>query len=291
MARVKRERDRFVGFVLEGVDGIPGIGPLRGHARFVDDQHAARWMSTCASHFSARRDRHRLVADASRQCSAALGDRLVVNDDVFDWDDLPASVAVFGPGVIGLELGQALHPPRRAGPDVRPRRRVGPLTDPAVRDDAVRSVRARSSTSTPMPKCSASSAYGDGVAVRYRGLDGRRREAVVDYVLAATGRAPNVRGGSVSEHTGTRARRPRRRRSSTGARCSAGQPDLHRRRRQRRPAAAARGGGRRPHRGRQRRTLPAVQPGLRRTPLGVVFTDPQIAMVGRRFAELDAASS
>ena len=38
-----------------------------------------------------------------------LGDRLVVNDDIFDWDTLPESVAVFGPGVIGLELGQALH--------------------------------------------------------------------------------------------------------------------------------------------------------------------------------------
>ncbi|MCL1478207.1 MAG: hypothetical protein MH219_12065 [Marinobacter sp.] len=32
----------------------------------------------------------------------------MVNDDLFDWHDLPASVAVFGPGVIGLELGQAL---------------------------------------------------------------------------------------------------------------------------------------------------------------------------------------
>jgi len=37
------------------------------------------------------------------------GDKLIVNDDVFDWDDLPESAAVFGAGVIGLELGQALH--------------------------------------------------------------------------------------------------------------------------------------------------------------------------------------
>jgi len=39
----------------------------------------------------------------------ALSDRLLINDDVFDWADLPGSVAVVGPGVIGLELGQALH--------------------------------------------------------------------------------------------------------------------------------------------------------------------------------------
>ena len=27
----------------------------------------------------------------------ALGDRAIVNDDIFAWDDLPGSVAVFGP--------------------------------------------------------------------------------------------------------------------------------------------------------------------------------------------------
>src|SRR6185436_1033136 len=36
MARVKRERDRFVGFVLKGVDSIPAADRVRGHARFVD---------------------------------------------------------------------------------------------------------------------------------------------------------------------------------------------------------------------------------------------------------------
>lgn len=37
----------------------------------------------------------------------AARDRLIVNDDVFDWNDLPDSAAVFGAGVIAL--GQALH--------------------------------------------------------------------------------------------------------------------------------------------------------------------------------------
>src|SRR5437762_5319105 len=36
MARVRRERDRFVGFVLRGVDEIPESDRIRGHARFVD---------------------------------------------------------------------------------------------------------------------------------------------------------------------------------------------------------------------------------------------------------------
>ena len=71
----------------------------------------------------------------------ALGDRLIVNDDVFDWNDLPRSVAVVGAGVIGLELAQALH---RLGVRVRlygRSERVGPLTDPALQALARRGVR------------------------------------------------------------------------------------------------------------------------------------------------------
>src|SRR4051795_50916 len=36
MARVKRERDRFVGFVLDGVDNIPLEDRIRGYAKFRD---------------------------------------------------------------------------------------------------------------------------------------------------------------------------------------------------------------------------------------------------------------
>src|SRR5687767_15249200 len=35
MERVRRERDRFVGFVLEGVESFPEEDKLRGHARFT----------------------------------------------------------------------------------------------------------------------------------------------------------------------------------------------------------------------------------------------------------------
>src|SRR4051812_23186010 len=36
MARVRRERDRFVGFVLEGVEAIAPEDRIRGMTRFVD---------------------------------------------------------------------------------------------------------------------------------------------------------------------------------------------------------------------------------------------------------------
>ena len=37
MARVRSERDRFVGFVVDAVEHWPAEHRLQGHARFVDD--------------------------------------------------------------------------------------------------------------------------------------------------------------------------------------------------------------------------------------------------------------
>jgi dihydrolipoamide dehydrogenase len=130
MARVRSERDRFVGFVVDAVQAWPAENRLHGHARFLDDHT----LQVGDQRVHARRI---VIATGSRPAvpdgwRAALGDRLLVNDDVFSWTDLPASLAVVGTGVIGLELAQALH---RLGVRVRLYGRspaVGPLTDPAL---------------------------------------------------------------------------------------------------------------------------------------------------------------
>ena len=82
MQRVRTERDRFVGFVLDAVEGWPAADKVRGHAQFVapnelrvDDhtQVLARQVviaTGLASH----------VPDGWRE---ALGDRLITSDDVF----------------------------------------------------------------------------------------------------------------------------------------------------------------------------------------------------------------
>src|SRR5260221_1607632 len=86
MARVRSERDRFVGFVLESVDEIPAAERIRGHARFVDENTLAIDGTTITA-------RAIVIATGSRPTVPpmleSLGERLIVNDDVFDWDDLP----------------------------------------------------------------------------------------------------------------------------------------------------------------------------------------------------------
>ena len=282
MSRVKRERDRFVGFVLEGVDAIPENDRLRGHARFVDD-HTLEVEGVACVGF----ERAVIASGSSPHIPPALeglGDRLIVNDDVFEWNDLPRSVAVFGPGVIGLELGQALH---RLGVDVVMFGRsghVGPFTDPVVRAYAERTFTEEFALDAHAEIRSVQR-VDDGVELRYRGPDLSERVKRVDYVIAATGRTPNVRALCL-ERTSLELD-PRgvpvfdRQTMQCGAHpifiagdANDDLPLLHEAADEGRIAGdnAAR--------------YPNVLAGLRRAPLAVVFSDPQIAVVGTRFADL-----
>jgi dihydrolipoamide dehydrogenase len=218
----------------------------------------------------------------------AAGDRLVVNDHIFDWVDLPRAVAVFGPGVIGLELGQALH---RLGVRVHVFGKgglLGPFTDPQVRNYAVRVFQQEFYLDTDAAVTSIERTR-EGVSVRY--LEGTSpREIAVDYVIAATGRTPNVRQLGL-ENTSLRldARGVPlfdRRTSQCGdshifiaGDANNDVPLLHEAADEGRIA------------GENAARFPHVRPGLRRAPLGVVFSDPQLAVVGTRYADLDPAST
>lgn len=191
MDRVRRERDRFVGFVVESAENIPTAQRIQGRARFLDDHRIQVGEHTIV------KARRIVIATGSKpgypKAFAELGDRLVVNDDIFEWQDLPGSVAVFGPGVIGLELGQALS---RLGVEVLmfgKSGKVGPLTDPAVMETA-RLALSREFYLDADSKVHRMERVENGVSIEYAGPDGRNRITVVDYVVAATGRTPSVAG-------------------------------------------------------------------------------------------------
>ena len=282
MERVRRERDRFVGFVLDSVDAMPPADRIRGRARFTDDRTIAIDDHTTIAFGSA------VIATGSTPAIApslrTLGDRLIVNDDVFEWTDLPRSVAIFGPGVIGLELGQALH---RLGVRVLLFGRsghVGPLSDPAIRACAT-SVFAAELALDLAAEVRSIEQTADGVDLRYRGPDGGERKESVDYVIAATGRAPNVRGLGLERttlaldamgvpvfdrHTMQCGTHP----IFIAGDASDDRPLLHEAADEGRIAGA------------NAARFPDLAPHLRRTPLAIVFTDPQIALAGARHIDL-----
>jgi len=289
MDRVKRERNRFVGFVLRGVDGIPTQDRVYRRARFLDD-HTLELDDGMRIGAKAI-----VIATGSSPSYPAsfkeLGDRLIINDDVFEWDDLPKSVAVIGPGVIGLELGQALH---RLGVRVvvlGRGGRIGPISDPEIRTYAVEAFN-REFTVDPDAHIANMRKTDGGVMIQYTTLKGQAVTETFEYVLAATGRTPNVRGlGLENTHLkldahGVPLYDPLTARtqgidgeSTIFIAGDAGNfiPLLHEAADEGRiagdnAALLARG--------------IAPLPGKRRAPLGVVFTEPQIAIVGAGHAKL-----
>ncbi|RAH98201.1 dihydrolipoyl dehydrogenase [Acuticoccus sediminis] len=189
MERVRRYRDRFVDAVLEGLHAIPAEMRLKGTARFMAD------------HLLTVTGEDRTVLVEAKRIVVATGSAPVVppafvhsapqtSDDLFDWPDLPASVAVFGTGIIGLELGQALA---RLGVRVRlfgKGEGLGPLTDEAV-SAAAREHLGASMEVVPDHELVNISGNMQGVTVEYR-VDGRTYSATFERMLVAVGRAPNV---------------------------------------------------------------------------------------------------
>ncbi len=282
MDRVRRERDRFVGFVVDTVESLPEEQRIRGMASFLDDHRIQTGEHTIVN-------AKRIVIATGSSPSyppsfAELGDRLVVNDDVFEWQALPKSVAVFGPGVVGLELGQALS---RLGVDVFMfglGGLIGPLTDPKVMDVA-RDTFTKEFFLDTDTKVQRMERVENGVEIEYLDVDGQKHVSVVDYVVAATGRTPNVSGLKLENtnlplnDTGIPEFDPDTLRVGQSHVFIAGdvnsdRPLLH--------EAADEG----EIAGTNAGSFPNVEAGQRRSSLSIVFSDPQIAMVGSRYSDL-----
>ena len=282
MARVKSERDRFAGFVVEAVDEIPSEDKIRGYAQFLD---ANRVQIDDHTIITAKRF---VIATGSRPSYPGVfnnfGDRLIINDDVFDWDDLPESVAVFGPGVIGLEIGQALH---RLGVKVKlfgVGGAIGPLTDPVVKDYA-NTVFAEEFYVDTDSNVSDMKQVGNKAELTYTDKQGVKHTEQFDYVLAATGRVPNTdklgleNTGIELDERGVPLADAHTMQCGNSHIFIAGDasnmiPLLHEASDQ--GTIAGQNAGRYPH----------VRAGLRRAKIAAVFSDPQIAMVGESFKEI-----
>ena len=135
MERVRRERDRFVGFVVDDVEAMPPEHRLDAQVEFIRDG-----VLGTADGREIHAQRIILATGTSPNIPETykpLGELAIVNDDVFDWQTLPDSVLVIGSGVIGIELGLALA---RLGVRVRTLNRSNSfahLGDPAVRAAAI----------------------------------------------------------------------------------------------------------------------------------------------------------
>ena len=283
MDRVRRERDRFVGFVLRAVDEHLEAGRLiRGRARFTDEQ-SLRVEDDTGRHIAQVRAAAFVVATGSSPFIPppfrGLGDRALVNDDIFSWTDLPESLLIAGTGVIGMELGQALH---RLGVRVcivGIGGRIGPLSDPAVKAEARRIFQSELDLHPDYQLQSIHRSAG-GVSVRFTS-EGVAHSGTYEAVLIAAGRRPRLAGLGLEAAGLDPLPRFHHRTCQLGdsnifiaGDASGHIPLLH--------EAADEG-----HiAGANAARWPSVLAGHRRTPLAVVFSDPQMAVVGMPITEL-----
>lgn len=284
MERVRRERDRFVGFVLESVEGFPEEDRIRGRARFIGP-HTLR----IDDHTEIEAARVVIATGSSPVVLPQLqnvGPGIVTSDDVFYWDDLPSSVAVIGTGVIGLELGQALS---RLGVRVSIFARGGSvahLSDPEVLHAAMRTLNEELDLRFQTEVVRAEQ-QGDEVLLTTRDALGKETTERFQTVLVATGRRPNVDGmgleesGLALQENGVPVFDSRTMQCGTSHVFIAGDannelPLL---------AEAADHGK---IAGENAGRYPDVRPGLRRTPLGIAFTEPNIATLGKSYRALCA---
>ena len=119
---------------------------------------------------------------------AALGDRMLTSDSLFDLENLPASVGVIGLGFIGLEMAQALHRLGRQVVGFNIDAHIGGIRDPKIAAEAETIFKREFPIHTghrpeiePGP---------EGVAIRAGEIEAR-----VDKVFVAVGRRPNIPEG------------------------------------------------------------------------------------------------
>lgn len=130
MSHVRQLRDRFTHATLRDVQSWPEHHKISGHAQFIN----ANTIEVNGVQYQAKSF---IIAVGStpsyeQKWQDELGDLLITSDQIFELNQLPKSLAVIGSGVIAIELAQAMH---HLGVDVTVfarSRKVGSLTSPTL---------------------------------------------------------------------------------------------------------------------------------------------------------------
>jgi len=274
LARVRRLRDDFVAGTLKATEGL-GDRNIAGHARLL----GPNTLEVNGEKIQAEKI---IIATGSRvRLPEAWGDldgRLLTSDTLFEATDLPPRMAVIGLGPIGTELGQALA---RLGIEVTAfggQGKVAGIEDATIHEAALACLTEEMAVHLGEP--ATVEATDSGVRVR-----GAGQEVEVDAVLAAMGRVPQIEGlgleslGVPLDEQGLPPFDPQTLQIGDLPVFFAGDVNgrmaiLH---------EAADDG----HIAGRNATADHPDCYHRRTPLHIVFTDPNIAQVGDRLSRLD----
>lgn len=278
LRRVRRLRDDFVASTVKTTDDL-GERAISGRARLLGPDR----LEVNGKKLHAR---NIIIATGSSpivpKLWSTLGKPILTTDTLFEQENLPARMAVLGMGPVGIEMAQALS---RLGIDVvgfGGNQIIAGLTDPHV--NAVTINLLRREFSLNLGEKAELTAVNDGLRVQ-----AGKSEVVVDGVLAALGRHPNISnlgletlGVPLDDH-GMPPINPNTMQVADLRVFMTGDANnqaaiLH--------EAADEG-----HIAGINATRSVPICFTRRIPLAIVFADPNVAVVGCRFQELDNAKT
>jgi dihydrolipoamide dehydrogenase len=184
MQHVRQLRDRFTQATLDDVNTWPEKHKISGKAHFIN-------ANTIEVNGQQYQSKSFILAVGStpnyeQRWKDEIGELLITSDQIFELEDLPQSLAVIGSGVIALELAQAMQ---RLAVDVTMfarSRKVGSLTSPKLQqiaqDTLSKELNIHFETLPNEIK-----RVGKRIEISYQ-QDGKTHTLQSDYLLVATGR-------------------------------------------------------------------------------------------------------
>lgn len=196
LGRVRAERDRFVGFVLESIEARKEEGELiEGTATIVKPGQLSVVLKG-QTEPSLTVNYKGLVIAAGGQNAVPPPFRNIsylTNETIFEIDKIPDSLLVIGIGVIGLELGQAFSRLGARTTLLGIMDLIGPIQDPKVLKCANETLREELDLHSSY-ELESVEPEGEGVRIRFTDSTGKKRDEHYDKVLMAAGRIPRTAG-------------------------------------------------------------------------------------------------
>ena len=189
MQHVRNLRDRFTNATLRDVSGWNSAHKINGQAKFIN----ANTIDVNGQSYSAKS--FIIAVGSTPNYEAAwkneIGNKLITSDEIFELNSLPKSIAVIGSGVIAIELAQAMQ---RLGVETTVfarSRKVGVLSSPKLQQIAQTELSKELNIKFEiLPNLVKNTE--NRVELNYI-ENNETKQLFVEYLLAATGRQSNLK--------------------------------------------------------------------------------------------------
>lgn len=281
MGRVQRIRNEFVSGVIKKTELVPKEDKIIGFAKFVGPN-----ILEIDKHIQIEADTIVIAAGGETYIPPILKkaeERLLTNEEIFELPTVPESLFVVGMGLIGMELGQSFARLGTRTVFLDLYRVIAGLSDPDIQNAAFDIFRNELNLHAPANILSVKKA-GDKVKVTYKSEDGQSHEDYFEYILCAAGHPPQIKNlclektGLLLDDHGMPPYDPETCQCSDSHIFMAGDVTGQR---QLLHEAIDEG----IHAGMNAANFPEVASFMRRTPLAIAFTDPQISCFGKMYRD------